>query len=90
MAFEALIERLARRLLRKGEDLGLVAAALNVSLARSMAALATRNLTLIVSVAEELPIHVGMARSAGIAADKSLGVRCHALGQLAPGRSDEK
>ena len=83
MAFEALIERLARRLLRKGEDLGLVAAALDVSLARSMAALATRNLPLIVSVAEELPIHVGMTSAAGIAAHKSLGVRRNPLGQLA-------
>ena len=90
VAFEALIESLARRLLGEGEDLGLVAAAFNVRLARPVTALATRNLPFIVGVAEELPIHVGMTSAAGIAAHKSLGVRRHALGQLAPGRSDEK
>ena len=82
VAFEALIESLARRLLGKGEDLGLVAAALNVRLARPVTALATRHLPFIMGVAEELPIHVGMASAAGIAAHKSLGVRRNPFGQL--------
>ena len=82
MAFEALIESLARRLLEEGEDLGLVAAAFNMRLTRSMTALATRHLALIVGVAEELPIHVGMTSAAGIAAHKSLGIRRNPLGQL--------
>ena len=82
VAFEALIESLARRLLGKGEDLGLVAAALNVRLARPVTALATRHLPLIVGVAEELPIHVGMTSAAGIAAHKSLGVCRNPFGQL--------
>ena len=90
MAFEALLESLARCLLGEGEDLGLVAAAFNVRLTRPVATLATRNLPFIMGVAEELPIHVGMASAAGIGTHKSLGVRRNPRGQLARGRRHEK
>ena len=80
VAVEATVEGLARSLLGEGEDLGFVAAAFDVRLARSVTALATRNLPLIVGVAEELPIHIGVTGAASIAADKSLGVCSDALG----------
>lgn len=76
---KAAVHCLSGSLLGESEDFRLVTAALNVRLARPVTAFATRCLSLVMRVAEEVPVYVWMTGAAGIAANKPLGIRHYPL-----------